>query len=510
MKKIFKPLFQMDLQVFAMKNLDLLQAKKAEIMNKLNQAMKDGDETAFAQAFTEFTENIQAAVMEEAKGLIQAADNTVLVGRGVRQLTSDENNYYQKVIEAMNSSNPKQALTELDVVMPKTVIDAVFEDLVATHPLLEAINFQNTSGLIEFLVNTNGTELATWGTLTATIVKELTSGFKKIPMTLHKLSAFLPVAKSMLDLGPVWLDRYTRAILGESAANGLESGIIVGTGKDMPIGMNRQVGEGVTVTDGVYPVKATVAVESLDPVSYGILISGMAVGPNGKSRVVKEVILIVNPVDYLQKVMPATTIRSADGTYVNNVFPFPTTVVQSTQVPVGKAIFGLAKRYFMGIGTAKSGKIEYSDEYKFLEDERIYLVKLYGHGEPLDNTAFVYADISGLKPAAHQVFVTNTEGDALPIYPIYDARLASLTIGALDLVPIFNKSTHNYTAATTNATNTITALALDGEAEITIELNGVAHVNGTAATWDAGGNTVEITVVSGTDTETYTVIVTKS
>lgn len=391
-----------------MKNLDLLQQKKAEIMNKLNQAMKDGDEEAFAQAFTEFTDNIQQAVMEEAKGLVQSVDTNVLVGRGVRQLTSEENNYYQKVIEAMKSSNPKQALTELNVVLPITTIDAVFEDLVAAHPLLEVIDFQNTSGLIEFLVNTNGKQLATWGTLTSTIVTELTSGFKKVNMGLHKLSAFLPVAKSMLDLGPVWLDRYVRTILAEALAFGLEEAIINGTGKDMPIGMNRQVGEGVTVTDGVYPLKATVSVTKLDPVTYGTLIGEMAVDAKGNARIVNEVIMVVNPQDYLTKVMPATTVRNANGTYVNNVFPFPTRVIQSAQVAAGKAILGLPKRYFMGIGTAKSGKIEYSDEYRFLEDERVYLIKLYGHGEPLDNNAFVYADISGLVPTIQEVSISGT------------------------------------------------------------------------------------------------------
>lgn len=390
-----------------MKSLDLLRQKKIEIMNKLNQAMKDGNEEAFAQAFTEFTENIQEAVIEEAKGLVQTVDTNVLVGRGVRQLTSEENKYYQKVIGAMGTSNPKQALIELDVTMPKTVIDAVFEDLVEVHPLLNEINFQNTSGLIEFIVNSNGSQLATWGTLTSEIVKELTSGFKKINMGLHKLSAFLPVAKSMLDLGPVWLDRYVRVILGEALSNGLEEAIINGTGKDMPIGMNRKVGAGVTVTDGVYPVKATVPVKSLDPQTYGTLIAGMAKGSNDKSRIVKEVLFIVNPVDYLQKVMPATTVRGADGKYINDVFPFPTKPIQSVQVPEGKAIFGLGNRYFMGVGIEKSGKIEHSDDYKFLEDERVYLVKLYGHGEPLDNNAFVYADISGLKPAVHEVTVTN-------------------------------------------------------------------------------------------------------
>lgn len=391
-----------------MKNKDLLQQRKTDALNKIAQAQKDDNMEALAQAWNELSEINQEAVIEEARGLIQATDTNVLVGRGVRQLTSEENNYYQKVIAAMRTSNPQQALTDLDIVLPITTIDAVFEDLTTAHPLLDIINFQNTSGLIEFLVNTNGAELATWGTLTSTIVKELTSGFKKINMGLHKLSAFLPVAKSMLDLGPVWMDRYVRSILSEALFNGLEEGIINGTGKDMPIGMNRQVGSGVVVTDGVYPLKAKTAVISLDPISYGALIGGMAVDANGKARVVNEVIMVVNPTDYLTKVMPATTVRSADGTYVNNVFPFPTKVIQSTRLAAGDAIFGLGKRYFMGIGTPKSGKIEYSDEYKFLEDERTYLVKLYGHGEPLDNKAFVYADISGLVPTIQTITVSGT------------------------------------------------------------------------------------------------------
>jgi HK97 family phage major capsid protein len=493
-----------------MRNLDILQAKKVEILQKMRDAITNNDEGAFSQAFIDFSENIQQAVMEEAMGLVQAADNTILVGRGVRQLTSAETKYYQAVIDAMKSSNPRQALTEVTNVLPITTIEAVFEDLAAQHPLLQSINFQNTSGLIEYLVNTNGKELGVWGTLTADIVKELTSGFKKVNMTLNKLSAFLPIAKSMLDLGPAWLDRYTRAILFEAAAYGLEGGITVGTGKDMPIGMNRQVGEGVTVTDGVYPVKNAIVVNSLDPITYGSLLSQIATDPSGKSRVIDKVILICNPVDYLLRIMPATTIRSADGRYVNNVLPYPTEVVQSTEVPAGRAILGLAKKYFMAMGTAKEGKIEYSDEYKFLEDERVYLIKLYGHGEPLDNNAFLYLDISGLQPAAHQVFVTNTEGDPLPIYPIYDARLTSLTIGSLTLSPSFNKSVFVYTADTTNATNTITAIPKDGEATIEITNGATPVVNGAAATWATGENIVTIEVTSGTETETYTVIVTKT
>lgn len=391
-----------------MKNKDMIQQEKAAILQKLSDAVKIGDESAFALAFTQFANNIQDQVLAEAESYRASADAGILAARGSRALTSEETRYYQAVLEAMRSASPKQALTELDVVMPKTVIDAVFEDLVEQHPLLDAIDFQNTSGLIEYLVNTGAKQLATWSPLTDAIVKELTGGFKKVNMSLNKLSAFLPVAKAMLDLGPVWLDRYVRAVLQEALSLGLEEAVINGTGKDMPIGMNRQVGEGVTVTGGVYPEKPTVTLTALDPVAYGTLLSGMAKTPNGHARTVTGVVMVVNPNDYLTKIMPATTVRSADGTYVNNVFPFPTTVIQSVQVPENRALIGLGKRYFMGIGTAKSGKLEYSDEYHFLEDERVYLVKLYGHGEPLDNNAFVYADITDLKPTVQQVEVKGT------------------------------------------------------------------------------------------------------
>lgn len=403
---------KINLQLFANgMNPDLKQQKKDEIMQRMNDALKEGNEEGFAQVFSEFADNLQQSVIAEAKGVIQSVDTNVLVGRGVRQLTSKENTFYQKTIEAMQSADPKQALTNLDVVMPETVIDAVFEDLQEQHELLSIIDFQNTSGIVKMLLNTHGNQLATWDALCTEIVKELTSGFKLVDMSLNKLSAFIPICKDMLDLGPVWLDRYVRIILGEAIAFGLEEAIINGTGKDMPIGMNRQVGDDVTVTGGVYPLKDTVSITSLDPVAYGALLANMAKVPKGDgkevSRVVSSVVMIVNPTDYLTKIMPATTIRGTDGLYRSDVLPFPTRIIQSIQMPVGKAIVGLAKKYFMGIGTAKSGKIDYSDDYRFLEDERVYLTKLYGHGQALDDNAFVYADISGLKPASMQVEVTN-------------------------------------------------------------------------------------------------------
>jgi hypothetical protein len=220
------------------------------------------------------------------------------------------------------------------------------------------------------------------------------------------------VSKDMLDAGPMWIDAYVRSTLSEAIALALETSIITGTGKDQPIGMDRNVADNVTVTGGVYPKKAPVVIGNLKPTTYGMLLSKLSEAPNGKTRVINEVLLIVNPKDYFTKVMPATTTLTPDGKYVNNVFPFPTRLEQSPAVDEGAAIFGLAKKYFMGIGTGgKGGKVEYSDEFKFLDDERVYLTKLHGNGRALDDNAFILLDITNLMPLIDGVEVVNYEQD---------------------------------------------------------------------------------------------------
>ena len=67
----------------------------------------------------------------------------------------------------MKGNNPKQALNDLTVAMPKTTIDLVFEDLIEAHPILSVINFQNTGALTEFIVNNGYAPAAVWGDLTA-------------------------------------------------------------------------------------------------------------------------------------------------------------------------------------------------------------------------------------------------------------------------------------------------------------------------------------------------------
>ena len=483
---------------------------REELRQLLQQAAASGDTQAFHSALDEMMQRIGLDLREEYdqrfQALQQELDSRILAQRGVHQLTAEERTYYQKLGAAMKSSNPQQAVTGLDVALPKTVIDSVFDELQTAHPLLSRINFRATGGAVEIMVNTNGHEEAAWGDLCDDIVKELTSGFKKIPAQLLKLSAFLPVCKAMLDLGPEWLDRYVREVLYEAFANGMEAGIVTGDGDKKPIGMTRQVGDNVVRSGNAYPEKAPVKVRDLSPATVGNLISLMAADPNGKARRVESILLLVNPQDYYQTVMPATTLMAPDGTYRNDVMPYPMTIIQTPALSRGKAVIGLSNRYLAMAGTAPNGRIEYSDHYHFLEDERVYLIKGYANGMPLDNNAFLLLDISGLKPATWKVTqVTETA-------PSDDATLSALSIGSQALSPVFASSTVTYTAETTNATNTVTAVPSDAGAEIEVLVNNSKIDNGSAATWQTGSNTVKVNVTAadGTAKKTYTVTVTKS
>lgn len=478
--------------------------EKKAIVQKMNDAIKDGDPEQFQAAFVELCDKIQENVLEQAKAIVEETDQKILSDRGVRQLTSKEREYYQKLSEAMKAPNPKQAVENLDVVMPFTILDKVFEDLKTNHPLLSKIQFTSVTGLTRMMMNTNGYQKAAWGKLCAEIIQELTSGFKEVDVTLSKLSAFLPVCKAMLDLGPEWLDRYVREVLYEALANGLEDGIVNGTGKDMPIGMTRQVGESVSVKGGEYPEKKAIKITKFDDVQLGKLAAIMAINEKGQSRAVDSLILVVNPADYFSKVLPATQRPAPGGGYVSTL-PFPIDVIQSPAVAVGKAVFGMSKLYFMGSGIENGGRILYSDDYRFLEDERVYLIKMYGHGFAIDDNAFVLLDIAELQRARYEVEVVQPEEN------VENANLADLKIGGHTLTPEFAEGTLTYTLTTTDASNTVQAIAADTTAEIEVKFNDKPIANGSRVTWQEGdGNVVKVNVTDGKATKEYQVTVTKN
>lgn len=375
-------------------NLDALQQEKNDILTKLSDSVKSGDTEAMAEAMNEWQNFVEKRIMEQAAGVAEATDRSILAARGVRQLTAEETKFYNEFISAAKQEG---VIANITSVLPTTVIDSVMEDIRRDHPLLSFINFTNTGAAIKWVINNQTSQSATWDELNTEITTKLSGAIDVVDMTLCKLTAYMYCTQDMLDLGPQWVDAYCRSVLSESISVGLEAAIVDGNGLKQPVGMTRNFAGSLNPSTG-YARKSATSVTTLSPAAYGALLADLAKDKNNEPRAISRVVLICNPADYFTKVMPATTILTQGGNYMHNVLPFPTDIIQSVAVPSGKAIIGIAKNYFMGLGTSKGGKLEYSDDYKFLEDLRTYKIKLYGNGKPKDINSFLYLDISGLTP----------------------------------------------------------------------------------------------------------------
>lgn len=361
-------------------------------------AIKSGDEKQLEGAWEKFHEAVTDTIRQDFE--MSNGDRNALAARGFRMLTNEETEFYQAWINSAKAPDPKQEFTDLlNGGMPETIIEDVYKNLVNEHPLLDAITFTNVSYLTKWIMNDHTVDKAVWGPINSEITKEISSSFKILEMAQCKLSCFAVLPKDMIDLGPMFLDNYVRTILTDALACGLEMAIVTGTGKNMPIGLDRNISEDAAVVNGEYPKKEPIAIESFLPEEYGNILANLAKTEKGKYRKISKVGLICNPVDYFKKIMPATTVLNSMGTYNMNVFPFPTEVYPSAELEEGKAIVFVPEEYFMGLGSPKSGTLTYDDSVQFLEDNRVYLIKLFANGRAYDNTVALLLDISNLDPA---------------------------------------------------------------------------------------------------------------
>lgn len=383
---------------------DLVAQAKAKNAAALAAALKSGDEEQMTSALATMFSDVHDAVMQMAAEEIDMRnqDAAVMAARGIHVLTNAEMNYYTELGKCFKSENPKMALENFSVAMPDTVIDGVIGSIRRNHPLLERINFQNTAYLTRLVLNAKPGQMAKWGKITAAISQELTGSLKEINLTLLKLSAFMCISQDLIDLGPQWLDQYVRETLSEAIACALELGIVDGTGKDEPIGMTRDISSSASVQDGVYPRQTATPLTELSPTAMGAIVAKIARDPNDatKARVVNpgDLVFLCNSFDYWQKIMPATTYRKPDGSWIRDLLPIPADIMQTAALESGKALLGMPSCYFVGLGVyGKKGAIVQDDSVRFFEDERAYKAKLQGNACPLDEYAWVLLDISNLK-----------------------------------------------------------------------------------------------------------------
>lgn len=344
----------------------------------LTDALKNGENLDVA--LQGFASQIQDKVLGEAQLLAQ--DAVALKDASGISLSGEEKKYFMEAIES------GEGFANIDKVVPPTIINRVFDNLQKDRPLLRAIQFVNVGLSTEWILS-NGVNTAFWGKLCVPVQELADKGFTRLNIGQMKLSAFMPVCKAFLELNsPEWLARYVITVLTESIQKALELAIVDGDGADQPIGMRRSI---TNVTSGKHAELTPVEIDALDIQTAGEIMATVSrVKINGVDDVDRavspsDVLLVVNPQTYYKRIFPMYTVQNALGEYVSR-FPLPFTIVQSEAMPENEIVAGLGSDYFFGLGMGT--KLTSSDDYHFIEDERIYLAKLYGNGQPIFEGAF--------------------------------------------------------------------------------------------------------------------------
>lgn len=315
-------------------------------------------------------------------------------------MSSQAREYYEGLARNLRA---KQLTKPGDVPMPESEVNKVLDNMQLESKILNGINVVSNTYLTKVITNGKAVQKGTWGDLTEAVVKEMLGAFKVVELEETKVSCFGEVSTDMLDAGVEYLATAMNNTLVEGLVTAIEEAIVSGTGKKMPIGLDRDLAG--TVTDGVYPQKTAIAVTDFKPVTYAGLVKRISKDSNGRSKKIDKVQLIVNSDTYLTKILPATTIINplVNIGYSTNVFPFPTDVIVSEAVADNEAIMCLLGEYIATIG--KQIQVVYSDDFKFLNDIRCFKGKAFMTGRPVDNTAAIRLDISGLEALVPNVTV---------------------------------------------------------------------------------------------------------
>lgn len=363
-----------------------------EAKKKFAAATQEGTPEEQSQALSNMLESlandVRADVMKEANEI--GSDKSILQSRGFNVLTSEETKFFNAVIE-------EGGFKETDT-LPKTTQERVFEDLVKEHPLLREIGIRNLGAVTEFIYG-DPEGASVWGDLFGEIKGKLNATFRKEKIEQLKLTAFIPIANDMLSLGPVWVERYVRTMIREAMSVGLEKGFVAGDGQSMPIGLMYQ-----KESNGAVVQKTSSGTLTFEPgrtminEMAGVIKKLSTYFKHDDSeeetpmyrKVAGKIVMVVNPFDNVQ-ITANATIQNANGVYITSM-PYSVTIVESTFVPEGKAIFFLRDQYIAAIGGAMT--MRKFEETLAMEDATLYISKQFATGKPVDKYAAKVYDLN--------------------------------------------------------------------------------------------------------------------
>jgi hypothetical protein len=261
------------------------------------------------------------------------------------------------------------------------------------HPLIQAIGVQDLGPVTRF-ITADPTKAYAWGPLFGDVAGQVNAAFHEEDMGTFKLTSFAAIPNDMIELGPVWLERYVRTLLVESYSTGLEFGFVTGGGAtvNQPIGLNKNV----AADTGAITAKTTAGTLTFEPSTRGEIVAGelhgvvsaLSTNEKGVSRnIANRVYMAVNPIDAIA-VQMRNTIQTQNGQWVT-ALPYNVQLVESEVVTPGEALFFVRGEYLAAV--AGGYRFKKFDQTLALEDATLYTIKQFANGKPKDNkTALLY------------------------------------------------------------------------------------------------------------------------
>lgn len=385
-----------------MKSKDMLAQNKATALANLAEAMRGSDEKQLTVAIDAYGAALREELKSEAMDAMSTgvSDSAVLAARGHKPMTSAENKYWSEVICEMKSPNPKNSVENIDAAMPTTIVDNVIGTIKRNHPILNMINFHNSTGLTRVITGGTNGAFAKWGPLGSQTTEELSGRLSYYDVTLMSLTVFSTLPLDYLELGPAWLNAFEVELHAETMALTIEMAVVDGDGNGTPIGMTRNVAPGAD-SGGVYPRMEAISISDLSAKTLCPLVAKLARDPFDptKARPISGLLMAVHPFAYWNKIRPATSFRLSDGSYQNDILPIPAVIEQTVGLPdENHILLGIPKQYDFYLGLlGKTGMMNYSDEAMFLKNARCYKSRFQGNGRPADAYSWLYLDITNMK-----------------------------------------------------------------------------------------------------------------
>lgn len=358
--------------------------KTEELQNAkaaLAKAMTEGNESDQKVAFENYLEALQSDVTASIYKQVndEMLDRSILQNRGQNVLTSEEMRFFNEAIDKKGFDD--------DSILPVTTQERIFEDLQAEHPLLNALGLVDM-GAVTRIITSDPNGAAVWGPLFGDIKGQIGANFKEETITQLKLTAFAVVPNDMLELGPVWVERYVRTVAVETISVGLERGFVLGGGpsRNEPIGLTKDVTEDGAVVDKTPTGTLTFEPGRTTVTELKEVVKGLSRGADDKvRRVAGKIVMVVNPFDHFD-IVAASTTQNQNGVYTSNL-PFNPQIVESEFVTEGTVIFFVKGQYLAVM--AGGYRLKKFDQTLAMEDATLYTIKQFANGKPVDNNASV-------------------------------------------------------------------------------------------------------------------------